>query len=560
MAHQDSPGDRPVDYPAHVVPGDTAPISRGTPNTDPLASLLPFDPAITRRGLLAAGAGGALVLAGCGSSGSSGTGTSATSNNAATGKPKPGGTLRVGISGGGSSDTYSPFVVNGPSSTTRTQIFYENIVWMDGKMGLQNALADEVTPNAKADVWTVRLKKGVEFHNGKTMTSDDVIATMRSIMNPKEGATASGYYINLIKQMRKLDANTIQFQLVYPCVYFNALLSAATYIVPADFNLKQPVSTGPWKMVSYTPGVETVLQRFPNYWGTPAFASELHIVELPDDSARVNALLSGQVDAINQVPFDQVPVLKARSTVALSISETGGWDPITMRVDVPPFNDMRVRQAIRLLMNRKQAVESALVGQGVTGNDYYGRFSGCFATMTREPDIEQAKSLLKQAGHENLSTELVVAPVSAGVLQACEVLSENAKAAGVSINVRQVDPGTYFGRYEQWPFSIDYWIGLPYLLIASIAEGPRATAVNVTHFNDPEFNKLFFQASAATDSGKQCDIIHSMQQISFERGGYLIWGFDNTVDAYSTKLGGYEGVDWTRWGLHRCRLDQIGFV
>jgi peptide/nickel transport system substrate-binding protein len=305
-----------------------------------------------------------------------------------------------------------------------------------------------------------------------------------------------------------------------------------------------------------------VLERFPNYWGTPAWADQLHIVELPDDTARVNALLSGQVDAINQVPFDQVPVLDTKGNLNLVISETGGWDPITMRIDQAPFNDVRVRQAVRLLMNRKQAVESALLGQGVQGNDYYGRFdpNGSFSNLVREPDVEQAKSLLKQAGRSDLNVQLVVAPISAGILQACEVLSENASAAGIKLPVRQVDPATYFASYTKWLFSMDYWVGLPYLAIASIAQGPKANIVNVTHFNDPEYNSLYYQASAEADPGKQSDIIHRMQEIDFTTGGYLIWAFDNTVDAYSTKLAGYSTVDRTRWGLNRCRLDKVGFV
>jgi peptide/nickel transport system substrate-binding protein len=442
------------------------------------------------------------------------------------------------------------------------QVFYENLVWMDGYLQTHNSLAEEVAFNAKRDVWTVRLRRGVEFHNGKTMTADDVLFSINRILNPKVGATAAGQYINLINHATKLDQYTVQFQLAYPCVFFNQFLSDVTYIIPTGYSPKSPVSTGPWQMVSYSPGVQTVLKRFPNYWGTPAVADQLVLVELPDDSARVNALLSGQVNAINQVPFDQIPALDSNSSVHLAISETGGWDPITMRVDQAPFNDVRVRQAVRLLMNRSQAVGTALLGQGAQGNDYYGRFdpNGSFSSLVREADVEQAKSLLKQAGRGDLNVELVVAPISAGILQACEVLSANAAAAGVKIPIRQVDPSTYFSRYTQWLFSMDYWVGLPYLNIASIAEGPRAAVVNVTHLNDHEFNSLYFQASAETDQGKQNDIIHQMQKIDFERGGYLIWGFDNTVDAYSTRLGGYSTVDRTRWGLNRCRLDKVGFV
>jgi peptide/nickel transport system substrate-binding protein len=517
-----------------------------------------LDPQLTRRSLLAAGIGGALVVAGCGSS-SSGP-TTAASSAAPSGAVKSGGTLRVGIAGGSPSDNFDAALVNGPSATTRMQVFYENLIWMDGNLELHNALADEISHNAKGDVWTVKLRQGLEFHNGQTVTADDVVFTINRIMNPKIGATASAQYATVLKKATKIDPLTVQFELARPVSFFPALLSDVTYIIPVGYDPKKPVSTGPWKMVSYSPGVETILERFPNYWGTPARADALHIVELPDDSARVNALLSSQVDAINQVPFDQIPALKGNSNFNLAISETGGFDPITMRVDVPPFNDARVRQAIRLVMNRQQAVESAYLGNGAVGADVMGRFGGCFGSFQREVDVEQAKSLLKQAGHQNLSVQLVATPQSAGIEQACQVLTQNATAAGINMSLRTVDESTYLNRYTQWPFSMDYWIGLPYMVLSTLTLGPGATVVNPTHFNDPEYNSLYYQASGMLDAGAQCDIIHRMQEIEYERGGFLIWAFADTVDAYSSKLGGYGIVDHTRWGLDRCRLDKVGLL
>ena len=121
----------------------------------------------------------------------------------------------------------------------------------------------------------------------------------------------------------------------------------------------------------------------------------------------------------------------------------------------------------------------------------------------RDQDIERAKSLLKQAGQSNLKLELVTSPIAAGIVEACQVLAQNAKAAGIDITVRKVDPGTYFSRYGKWPFAIDFWVGLPYLVVASIADGPGANVVNTTHFNDPAFNKLYDQASRTLDKNKR---------------------------------------------------------
>jgi len=515
---------------------------------------------LSRRELLRAGAAGAILL---GTGGLlEGQAARAGTARAGASKPNRGGTLRVGIAGGSPTDDFDMAHVNGPSETVRDQVFYETVTYLDGHFHLDDHfLCTECQPNATADKWTVQLKDGVEFHNGKTLSADDLLFSIKRLLNPKSGATAAGQLVGIdLARTRKLDKRTVEFALKRPYSFFDYLLSDIVYVVPVGYDPKQPVSTGPWKFTSFQPARQTVLERFANYHGTPAYADELMLVELPDDSARVNALLSGQVDAINQVPYAQVAQLKQQSGLQVAISQTGAWNPITMRVDVAPFNDVRVRQAIRLCMNRTQAVATALFGQGVPAADTYGRFDPSFdASLKRNQDIAKARSLLKQAGKEGLKVELVTSPIAAGIVQASQVLAENAKAAGVTISVRQVDPGTYFSRYGKWPFAIDYWVGLPYLVIASIADGPGANVVNVTHFDDPQFNSLFNQASKQLDLAKRTELVHEMQRIQYDRGGYLIWSFQNGVDAYSDKLGGIQPIDETGWGLGRCQLHKLYF-
>ncbi|MCZ7590473.1 MAG: ABC transporter substrate-binding protein [Gaiella sp.] len=519
------------------------------------------DAQVTRREVLRAGAAGALLLGSGGLLGSlGGDAARAASLASLAGDAKRGGTLRVGIAGGSPTDDFDMAHINGPSATVRGQVFYETLTYLDGQFRLHNDfLVDECRPNATADQWTVRLKQGVEFHNGKTVTADDVLYSIKRLMNPKSGATAAGQLTAIdLKKTKKLDNRTVRFVLKRPQSFFDYLLSDIVYIVPIGYDPKKPVSTGPWRFKSFQPARQTVLTRFENYHGTAAYADQLILSELPDDTARVNALLSGQVDAINQVPYAQVSQLKGQSALKVAVSPTGGWNPITMRVDVAPFNDVRVRQAIRLAMNRKQAIAAALYGQGAPAADTYGRFDPAFsASFKREQDIEQAKSLLKQAGQSNLKLELVTSPIAAGIVEACQVLAQNAKAAGINITVRKIDPGTYFSRYGKWPFAIDFWVGLPYLVVASIADGPGASVVNTTHFNDPGFNKLFNQAAKTLDAKKRAQIVHEMQRIQYQRGGYIIWSFQNGVDAYSKKVGGIQPIDKTAWGLGRCQLHKL---
>ncbi len=512
---------------------------------------------LTRRDLVRAGAMGAALL---GTRGLFGTDVAraALAHDLAEAATR-GGTLRVGITGGAPTDDFDAAHVNGPSATVRMQAFYETVPFLDGNFRLHNNfLAEEFEPNKTATEWTVRLKQGVEFHNGKTATADDLIYSVKRVMDPKSAATAAGQLTAVdLTRTKKLDKRTVRFALKAPRSFFDYLMSDIIFLIPVGYDPKKPVSTGPWRLKSFQPGRQTVLTRFENYHGTPAYADQCIITELPDDTARVNALRSGQVDVINQVPYSQVTPLRGQSGIRVALSPTGGWNPITMRVDVAPFNDVRVRQAMRLIMDRKQAIATALYGQGVPAGDTYGRFDPSYKDFVREQDIEKAKSLLKAAGQSNLKVELVTSPLAAGIVEACQVLAQNAKAAGVTINVRKLDPGSFFARYTKWPFAIDFWVGLPYLVVASIADGPGANVVNATRFNDPGFNRLFNQASRTLDKNKRTSIVHQMQQIQYDRGGYINWSYQNNVDAYAAKVGGVQPIDKTYFGLNRAQLHKL---
>jgi peptide/nickel transport system substrate-binding protein len=301
--------------------------------------------------------------------------------------------------------------------------------------------------------------------------------------------------------------------------------------------------------------------RFENYWGEGPNLERVVMVNFSDDNARVNALSSGQVDAIDSVPYPQIPVIEGNGSLKVLAAKPGEWRPLTMRVTSPPFDDNRVRQAFRLLADRDKMIEQALAGRGRVANDLYAPQDAAYASdiPQREYDPEQAKSLLKQAGHDNLTVELITSPVKGGLVEACEVFAQSAKAGGVTVNVKRVDSGTLYGdQYLKWAFAVDYWPTKSYLLTASNTDGPNAE-LNETNFDDPEFNKLYKQAYAELDEDARKDIIHRMQEIQHERGGYIIWAFPNQYDAYSAKTTGFtaglSGEPFGNWDLKK-----VGFV
>jgi peptide/nickel transport system substrate-binding protein len=507
-----------------------------------------FDDAVTRRQVLRGALSGGVVLAAggvIGACGGGGGGGSSEQGAPVSGSLRAGGALRVGATGGGSKDTIDAHLPTADTDIMRVWNLYESLAVRTPDFSkLEMLLAESIEAGKTPKEWTVRLKPGLTFHNGKSVTADDVIFSLQRILdpkNPKVGAASIGYIDT--KGLKKLDKLTVQIPLKFANAgfpddigqYFNA-------IVPTDYDPKNPVGTGPFKYESFTAGQQSAFTKYDGYWekGKP-YVDKLTIIDFPDDTARVNALLGGQVEVIDNLPAAQLASVKANPNLRVLVSETGAWQPFTMRVDAAPFSDNRVRQAFRLIVDRNQMVQQVLSGQGRVANDLYAPYDPVYAKdlPQREQDLEQAKSLLKQAGHEGLTVELVTAPVFQGIVEAAQVFAEQAKGAGVTVKVRKVDSGTFYGdNYLQWPFAQDFWATRAYL--AQVAQGDLPTSpFNETHWKPPEFVSLIQQARAELDDTKRAEILHDAQKMQYDQGGYIIPYFSNIIDAYSSKLSGF---------------------
>ena len=496
----------------------------------------------TRREVLTWTAGSLLaggVLAACGS-----TSSSATKATTSAYQIKPGGTLVAGVDGGGSNDTLDPAQVFSNTDFARAYNLYEPLVQRDAQNNFVWVLAESAEPSQAAKIWTIRLRRGVEFHNGKTFTADDVIYTWKRILNPKFPNFSSGLIKGIdLANTKKLDDYTLQVALHTPnAVFMENLTGTWSLIIPVGFDLKNPVGTGPFKYQSFTPGQQSVFLKNANYWrsGRP-YVDKLTISDITDDSARLNALLDGQIDCMSVLPGSQVSSVQANPSMKTLIGPTGNWQPFTMRVDQAPFDDVRVRQAFRLIADREQIIEQALNGQGAIANDMYARYDPSYPSSfpQRAQDIEQAKSLLKAAGRSGLSVQLVTSPVYQGIVEAATVFAQQAKAAGVNINVKNLDPGSFFGpSYLKYTFSQDYWFVDTFLKATYQSMLPFSSS-NETHWNDPKFTSLVLQAQAELDVSKRIELEQAAQKILYDEGGYIIWGWSNTVDAYNAKFAGF---------------------
>ena len=501
-------------------------------------------------GMGAAVIGGAGVLAACGSS------ASTTTTTVSSSRPKRGGTLRAGLSGGSSADTLNALAPATNMDFARTLNLFEQLTIFGPTGAVENLLAEEVTPNGDATNWTIRLRPGVTWHDGTDLTADDVIHTLKVITNPKAPTAGAPALTRLdIAGLKKLDKLTVSVPCLQPFSVLPQALAGWFYsVVPTGFDPakppKHPIGTGPFKFTSFTPGMQSIFARNENYWqsGLP-YLDQLVITDFADETSQVNALVSSATDVIDLLSGASINSVKAGGKSVI-ISKTSGFTNLYMRRDIPPFNDVRVSQAMRLCCDRPEMLKVIFDGNGTVGNDIFAIAAPDYdhSIPQREQDIPQAKYLLKRAGQEHLTVTLVTAPIAQGTVQLAQVFAQQASAAGVTVNLEQTTPAVEFGpNYAKFRFAQDFIIYTGYLMSVAFGNVPSAPFFE-THFIDQHYVNLFNQALSTVDTARRYDIEHEMQLIDWTQGGQIIPYFYPTIDGFAPNVHGVH-TSVTGWPL-----------
>ena len=496
------------------------------------------------RGIAATGAvaGAGSLLAACGGGSSSDTARGAAQ---ASRSLRRGGNLKLGLSGGSSSDTLDPHKSLTYLDTSRLQSLYQPLAQLDAQAQVEYVLAESITPHGSLSDWIIRLRPGVTFHDGKDLTADDVIFTFQRVYgNNFTGKFGLGP-IDL-SGTKAVDKLTVQVKMTKPFASFAEQLAAFwynLYIAPSGFSPAKPVGTGPFVYQSFTPGQRSVFTRNPHYWkpGLP-YVDTLTIIDFSDNTTLQDALSTGVIHGAGALDGPQVASLATTGGIKTVVSHSGEIIPFTMRVDQSPFNDVNVRQAMRLLVDRPQLIDAALDSYGVVANDLFSPYDPDFdrsLVRAAQGDIPHAKFLLKKAGADGLTVQLTTSAVATGTVAMATVLAAQAKAAGVTINLNNVPPGTFFGPdYLRWPFAQDYYNYYPYL--SQVAESMLpGSPFNETHTDNPRYTSLYNQANATASPSLRKEIKQEMQRFDFNEGGYIIPAYIDVLDAYSDKVTGY---------------------
>ncbi len=478
------------------------------------------------------------------------TGASTVVEQALAATPKQGGRLRVGITGGATSDVLDPgqildaYMINVSMGQVRPNMTKIN---PDGSVAAD--LVESWEPSNGAKTWKFNVRQGVEFHNGKTMDSQDIVDSIRHHLGPDSKSGGSGV-VSGIESIEADGKNGVIIKLKegngdLPILLSDYHLNICPSNGDGTIDWESGVGAGPYSIVEHEPGVRTLTKKFANYWntGNDSFFDEIETLGIADPTARMSALSTGAVDAINNVPAKTAGRLAKMANVKTLISTGNKQATMPMLCDMEPYTDQNVRNAMKHIVNRQELLDKIFLGYGQLGNDNPVGPANYFRATEeelpqREYDPEKAKFYLKEAGLNSLSVKFHAADTGfAGSVDAGALMRESAKAAGIDVEVvREPNDGYWSNVWMQKPFSACYWSGRPTEdWIFSQIYYSKADW-NDTHWKNADFDRLLVTARSETDEAKRREMYVEMQRIVHTDGGLILPVFLSEIMGYRSNI------------------------
>lgn len=458
--------------------------------------------------------------------------------------PQAGGTIKVGINGGGSSDSLDPALSANQTQGMVSRMWGEPLVELAADGGLEPRLAESFSSSPDAQVWTFKIRSGVAFSNGKTLTADDVVATMdrHSGEDTKSGALG---IMRGIKSMRA-EGNDFIIELETPNADLPYLMTDYHLLIQPDGGKDDPaaaIGTGPYVLKSAEPGVRFVLEKNPNHWAGDGNASTVELLVINDDTARVAALQSGQVHMINRVPPRTASLVDRAPGVTVHSKSGPGHYVFIMHADTAPFDNNDLRLALKYGINRQEMVDKILFGYGSVGNDSPINASYPLFTPSeqREYDPDKAAFHLKKSGHDGSVLLRTSDNSFPGAPDAAALFQQSCAGAGIDLEVkREPNDGYWSEVWNKQPFCTSYWSGRP-VQDQMFSTAYLSTADwNDTRFKNEKFDQLLVAARAELDLPKRTQMYADMSTIVSNEGGLICPMFNDFVDATSDKVAGWN--------------------
>lgn len=451
-----------------------------------------------------------------------------------------GGHIRVAKGYGSTTDTLNPATYeNGFMTATSYGIhgFLTDFA-KDGTIAPNLAESWEASPDGKT--WRFKIRSGVTFHDGQTVTPEHVVTSI-NYHRGEDSTSAAKPLVDAITDI-SIDGDNVVFTLEagnadFPATFTDYHLA----ILPAGdergIDWRSGNGCGPFKLVEYQPGVVARFERNENDWNdNRGFFDTVEMLSIIDVNARTTALVSGDVQAADRLDLKTIGLVERGGKVTVHSVAGNQHFTFAMSTNKEPFTDVNVRRALKYAVNREELVEKILFGYGSVGNDHpIGRGQRFFNDEMEQTayDPDKAKFYLKEAGLDSLDVTLAASEAAfAGALDAAVLFQNSAKSAGINLAVdRKPNDGYWSDVWMNDPFTAVYWSGRAVedaMLSTAYSTG---AAWNDTFWDNARFNELLVAARAELDEAKRREMYYEMQVILNDDGGAIIPMFANWVFA-----------------------------
>lgn len=458
--------------------------------------------------------------------------------------PKKGGTIRMGLQGGSTTDSMDPALATNQVALMVIRLWGEPLVELSDDGGIEGKVAESFESTPDARVWTFKIRQGITFHNGKPVTAEDVLESLdrHSGEDTKSGALG---IMRGIKSMRTEGEDTVVVELDTPNADLPYLLADYHLIIQPGGGKDAPdaaIGTGPYVMKEIDMGVRFVAEKNPNYWGDLGNADVLELVVINDNTARVSALQSGQVDLIDRVPPRTAGLVARAPGVTVHQTSGPGHYVFIAHCNAAPFDNNDVRLALKYAMNREEMVEKILFGYGSVGNDT--PINAAYPLFTpmeqRSYDPDKAKFHMQKSGHDGSILLRTSENSFPGAPDAAALFQQSCAAAGINLEIkREPNDGYWSEVWNVQPFCTSYWGGRPTQDQMYSTAYLSTADWNDTRFNNEQFDQLLFAARAELDAAKRKQMYADMGTILHNEGGLICPMFNDFIDASTDRIAGW---------------------
>ena len=464
----------------------------------------------------------------------------------AQGKPKKGGTLRMGLDGGSPSDSLDPLTYADSIPINISLMLWNNLVEVADNGDATGELFEkwEVKPGA-AD-WTFHIRKGITFTSGKTLDADDVIYSLN--MHRGETKSPAKALLADVADIKKIDANTVNIVMKQGNIDLPFNLSDYHIIVvPNGFkDFTKPDGTGAFTLEEFQPGVRATFKRKPGDYWKPNRGNfdRVELRYIGDQAARTQALVTGQVDIINRTDPKTAALLAKNKSIKLSRTPgMGNRFCFVAHTDKDPYSNKDLMMALKHGVDRKKIVDNVFSGYASIGNDNAVGPKMKFYDPKQKMnpyDPDKAKFFFKKAGLSAPAIELQVSEGAFnGATDSGQIMQESLSKAGIKMELKRVSGDGYWDNvWLKAPFCAVYWGNRPTIDNQLTSIFKAGGTWNDTHFNNPEFEKLLVEARVELDQSKRAQQYAKMQELISQNAGMVHFATQDYLDAHNVKLQG----------------------